>query len=413
MIYLSLMNEYINKRLDLQELREELNHLIKAYNQKCDSYLLIYSSAISKPRIPKISMDMQDYHVIHDLLRDNKGDQLDVYLETPGGQGEAAEEIGRFITEKFESVSFVISGEAKSAGTILALSGNKILMTKSGSLGPIDAQVTVGRSTVSAYDYIEWVDKIREEAEEEGELNPFDAQMVAQISPGELESVNYALEFAKELVREWLPRNKFRDWDVTDDRGLEVTEEMKEERAEEIAESLTDHEKWLSHGRSLKISDLEEIGLQIGRIDEDQELAEIVYRIQTVIRLIFHSSSTYKIFATEDNYIGQQAVRESSESPTPGSQNGGDGEEAGPDGAQITIECDNCGREHKIFAKFKEDVEINDNLKEEGFIPYPESDKIICECGYELDLRGVKNEIEARSGLKVIPESEEDCSDGE
>ena len=52
-------------------------------------------------------------------------------------------------------------------------------MTDTGSLGPIDAQVTIGRSRQSAHDYIEWVSEKMNEAHKEGELNPFDATMIA------------------------------------------------------------------------------------------------------------------------------------------------------------------------------------------------------------------------------------------
>lgn len=67
----------------------------------------------------------------------------------------------------------MIAGEAKSAGTILVLSGDNIFMTDTGSLGPIDAQVRIGRSVVSAHDYKEWIDLKREEALKNGSLNPF------------------------------------------------------------------------------------------------------------------------------------------------------------------------------------------------------------------------------------------------
>jgi ClpP class serine protease len=70
--------------------------------------------------------------------------KIDFYTETPGGSGEAAEEIAKFLRKKFEGVNFVIAGEAKSAGTILVLSGDNIYMTDTGSLGPIDAQVKIG-----------------------------------------------------------------------------------------------------------------------------------------------------------------------------------------------------------------------------------------------------------------------------
>ena len=78
---------------------------------------------------------------------------------------------------KFDTISFVVPGQAKSAGTIIVLSGDEILMTETGSLGPIDAQVKIGRSIQSAYDYIEWTENKQKEAKEKGALNPFDAIM--------------------------------------------------------------------------------------------------------------------------------------------------------------------------------------------------------------------------------------------
>jgi ATP-dependent protease ClpP protease subunit len=39
-------------------------------------------------------------------------------IETPGGSGEAAEEIVEFLYSKYNTVDFIISGEAKSAGTL-------------------------------------------------------------------------------------------------------------------------------------------------------------------------------------------------------------------------------------------------------------------------------------------------------
>jgi len=160
-----------------------------------------------------VPLEQADFYVIRDLLASKKDLQkVDMYIETPGGSGETAEEIVKFLRNNFDTVSFVVSGEAKSAGTIIVLSGDEILMTETGSLGPIDAQMKIGRSVISAYDYIEWVEEKRKEAEEQGRLNPFDATMVAQITPGELGSVFHALKFAEDLVVEWLINYKFKKW---------------------------------------------------------------------------------------------------------------------------------------------------------------------------------------------------------
>jgi len=393
---LSLINEYINKKLSVPELESEILKLISEYNKLRNTYLFVYAAAIGKP-IPAVVLEQADFYVIRDLLTDKKNlKQVDMYIETPGGSGEAAEEIVKFLHNNFETVSFVISGEAKSAGTIMVLSGDEILMTETGSLGPIDAQMKIGRSVVSAYDYMDWVGNKRKEAEKQGALNPFDATMIAQISPGELGSVFHALKFAEDLVIEWLINYKFKKWIVTETRKKPVTKEMKWKRAKEIAKKLIDHSKWRSHGRSIKIGDLEEIGLKITRVDSDPRLADIVYRIQTVCSLLFEFTTTFKIFATQDNKIFKQAVPVNSPIKIPQMQI--------PDAAEIEQKCPKCGIVHKIYAKLVPNPKIDEDFKNKGFISFPKDAKIICNCGFEIDLLGIKNQIEMQTGRKIIIE---------
>ena len=388
------MNEYINRRLSGPELESELLKLIADYNFLRGTYLFIYAAAIGK-QIPSVPLEQSDFYIFRDLLSGQKeGGKVDIYLETPGGSGETAEEIGRFLHKKFDSVSFVISGEAKSAGTIIALSGNEILMTETGSLGPIDAQMKIGRSIVSAYDYIEWIENKREEAEKQGALNPFDATMVAQISPGELGSVFHALKFAEDLVVDWLTRYKFKNWTVTETRKQPVTETMKKKRAKEIAKELTNHSKWRSHGRSIKIDDLESIGLKVTKIDKDKKLADIVYRIQTICRILFETTTSFKIFATQDNKIFRQAVPVGEPIKTHQMQT--------PDVVEIKQKCLKCGQLHKIYAKFVDNPQIDEDFQKKGFRPFPENAKITCNCGFEIDLSGIKTQIEIQAKRKII-----------
>ena len=391
---MSLMNEYINRRLSGPDLESELLKLIGDYNSLRKTYLFVYAAAIGKP-IPTVPLEQSDFYIFRDLLSgQGKRNKVDVYLETPGGSGETAEEIGRFLHNNFENVSFVISGEAKSAGTIIALSGNEILMTETGSLGPIDAQIKIGRSIVSAYDYMEWIKDKRKEAEKQGALNPFDATMIAQISPGELGSVFHSLKFAEDLVKDWLARYKFKNWKFTETHNKTVTETMKKQRAKEIAEELTNHSRWRSHGRSIKIDDLESIGLKVTRIDSDPQLADVVYRIQTVCRLLFETTTSFKIFATQDNKIFRQAVQVGEPIKIPHLQ--------APDVAEINQVCPKCGKSHKIYAKFVNNPKIDKDFREKGFMPFPSNAKITCSCGYEIDISGIKSQIEMQTKRKII-----------
>lgn len=394
---MGLMNEYIKKHLTALDLEKELRKLIKIYEEKQGNQLFLYASAIGKP-IPEISMCMDDYYIIYDMLKDSKYKKLDYYIETPGGSGESAEEIARFLHNKFKEVRFVVSGEAKSAGTILVLSGNDILMTNSGSLGPIDAQIKIGRCFVSAYDYMEWIDDQRKNAQTNKILNPVDATMIAQISPGEIKLVDNAKHFSLDLVNLWLPKFKFSSWNFTENRKIPVTEKMKKEAAEKVSKELLDHGKWRSHGRSLKIQDLDEIGLKVTKLDNTPEIADIIYRIQTVIRLLFNTTSHFKIFVTSDQKIFRSAVPSKMQSlvppifPSPKKS----------DIVKIKVDCPKCGNIHKIYAKFKSKPEIDNELKKQGFIPIPSERKLKCECGFEIDISGLINDIETRSGQKII-----------
>lgn len=389
---MSIVGEYIAKGLSGADLEQELLKLIGEYNKLRGTYLLVYAGAISKP-IPGVSLSMDDYYTIYDLLRATKSKKCDVYVETPGGSGEAAEEIVRFLRTKFDNVDFVISGEAKSAGTLMALSANEILITESGSLGPIDAQVRIGRSNQSAYNYIDWVKDKRKNAQKAGRLNPFDATMVAQISPGELNGVVNALNFAKDLVVEWLPQYKFKDWNETETRKKKITQTMKKQRARQIVNAFVDHNKWRSHGRSIKISDLEEIGLKITRVDDDVKLADIVYRIQTVIKLLFATTNTFKVLATEEEKIFANAV------------SAGNPPQISPKQAEVVqmdIDCPKCSTKHKLYAKFVNNQKIDKDLQKQGFLPFPNDNKIRCTCGFEIDITGLRNNLETQVGKKVL-----------
>lgn len=391
---MSLLNEYIQKETSSADLEKELLSLIRKYNEHRETYLFVYAAAINK-RIPDVVLQQEDYYVIADFLRGKELERLDFYVETPGGSAEAAEEIVRCIRKRCSSISFVVSGEAKSAGTIMVLSGDEILMTETGSLGPIDAQMRIGRSTISAHDYVEWVKEKHDEAEEKGILNPFDATMIAQITPGELRGVYQSLKFAEDLVKEWLPKYKFKNWNKTETEKIIVTPEMKAMRAEEIAQQLTNRTVWRSHGRSIKIEDLESIGLKITRIDENPRLKDIVYRIQMVCKLLFETTTTYKIFATQDFKIFRHAVPVKAGSAPPIKKT---------EVAEFEVVCPKCGKKHALYAKFVDNPNIDKDFTAKGLKPFPKDGKVNCDCGFTIDISGLRNQLELQTGKKIIIE---------
>lgn len=387
----SLVNEYINRRMSAMDLQDELQRLILQYNQLRKTYLFIYAVDFDKAALRgvDISLNMTDFQFIHEILRKVDKTKLDFYLETPGGSGSAAEEIVTFLHRKFESVDFLIAGEAKSAGTIMAMSADDIYMTDSGSLGPIDAQIRIGRSTVSAYDYINWIDEKRIQVKGGQPLNAVDATMIAQITPGELEGAVNALNFAIDKLKEWLPKYKFKHWDCTETKKLPVDEKMKTDRANDIATKMANHKLWRDHGKSLKIEDLENLGLKINRVEDDKQLEDIVYRIKIVILLLFAGSNHYKIFQTADESL----YRDVAVTPPQPVQ---------APVIQAKVQCIKCGLQIPFYAKTgKIPPALENQLRKKG-IPFPTDNKIICNCGCVIDVSGIRNQLEQQLGARII-----------
>ncbi len=115
--------------------KTELKRLINDYNKHTGRYMFLYAADLNKARKGVDVSLIQDaiFTIFQDILRESSQQIIDFYIETPGGSGEAAEGmISRFIGENLRKLTFVIAGEAKSAGTILVLSGDNIFMTETG-----------------------------------------------------------------------------------------------------------------------------------------------------------------------------------------------------------------------------------------------------------------------------------------
>lgn len=356
-----MLKEYLekisNNNIDLEN---ELRRLISEYNDIRKTNLIVYVSNFN-PQVPS-HLESHDYYYLKDLLEEIPRDNLDIYLETPGGCTETAEDIVKYIHNEFKKISFVICGEAKSAGTIMTMSGNEILMTKTGSLGPIDAQINTPNGFISAYDYIDWY----EEKKKEKNINKVDEIIINKINPGELNSIKNGLDYCEELVYNWLI--KYQNYS--------------KEKANKISKELINHKKWHTHNRSLKIDDLEDIGLNITKLESNKELEILVYKINLVCRLLLNMSKAYKIFSTNTITISLKTEQNIKEIP---------------DLIDINHKCPICGKEVTFYAKLK-----NTNQNISNKLKIPDDNLYKCTCGQVFDLTEVLNNIEHDFNTKII-----------
>lgn len=202
----------------------------------------------------------------------NRKDRLAIILDTPGGIAEVVERIVNSIRHRYKEVYFVIPDHAMSAGTIFAMSGDKIFMNYFSVLGPIDPQVEKDGKLVPALSYLNQYQRLCQKAEA-GEFNTAEYALLNKLDLGELHQFEQARELSVDLLENWLSQYKFRKWDTHRSTRKPVSDEEKRARAKEIGIALSNNERWHSHGRGIARETLvQEIRLEIDKIEDQPEL---------------------------------------------------------------------------------------------------------------------------------------------
>lgn len=383
---MGIYSEYLDKQLSFPELTAERKKQLKLISElRGNRDVLVYAADLNKG-VGAISINYADLLPISDQLSNLKGNKIDIIIETPGGSGEVAEDIVRLLHDKYDEVGIIIPGWAKSAGTIIAMSGDEILMGSLSALGPIDAQLNWQGKHFSAHALIEGLNKIKKEIEDTGVLNKAYVPILQGISPGEIENAQNALDFAKELVEKWLVKYKFKNWDTHSKNQKPVTIEEKEIRAKRIAQDLCNHGHWKTHGRSIKLKDLDEMRVKITDYTKNRNLDEAITRYYTLLQMTF-ATAIYKVFETQDSQIYRFIAQNVSQQNPKNAAN-----------VIIDFECSNCKKHSKIQASLDKKQALQN-----GCVEFPKDNKYKCQnCQTENNLSELRREIEAQTKKIII-----------
>ena len=134
-------------------------------------------------------------------VKDSKS--VDVLLHSPGGRPDATERLVELLRNHFEEVNFLIPHSAYSAATMLALSGDSIILHSSAVLGPIDPQI----NGIPARAIKRSFEKIKEKLNKEGSeaLLPY-IPLIEKYSLELLEFCEDSEKLSTELVTDWLKK---------------------------------------------------------------------------------------------------------------------------------------------------------------------------------------------------------------
>ena len=156
-------------RADPQErgdrIAEMARELTTDIARRCDRNVLYYASGfLQKPQVPGLftSITMEDINGfmagVHGM---NFGKDLLLILHTPGGMAEAAQTVVDYLRSKFPSIDVLVPTYAMSAGTMIALGCDRIVMGRQSQLGPTDPQLIVGDPAFSAHSIVEQFDEAK------------------------------------------------------------------------------------------------------------------------------------------------------------------------------------------------------------------------------------------------------------
>lgn len=214
--------------------------------------------------------------LIEDLKADaTKRDKLYIILTTLGGSAEIVERYVNILRYHYTEVNFIVPDYAYSAGTIFCMSGDSILMDYISVLGPIDPQVpNKDNKYVAALGYL---DKINEFIAKAANNTLTKAELIwlKDLDLGEIRSFEQARDLTTDLLKKWLVKYKFKNWTHHSNNTC-VTKEEKQQRAIEIAQELSDNNKWKSHGKGISIAELSDLKLKIEDYSKEDDLRALI-----------------------------------------------------------------------------------------------------------------------------------------
>ena len=279
---------YTNRAGKIENLEEMLN---------ADVYFLVHN------RRSDGSIDGTMIDVLRKMIRFTKRrEKATLVIQTPGGYADEAYYIGEFFREYYDETEAYVVSDCYSGGTMIALSTDRIYLSHSGCLGPIDIQrYYMGEGKEENWypapsGLIEALIKARENDDLDEDLERTFRGKMSVLATYFKDKYTYADLVGENVKRHCLPG---KDWN-------------------EVWKYLSALN--FSHGTPLTYRRLKEIGLKVELMDDDVEEA-----IKVVIRDVEHEFGDlvekdylYDFFKNPQKFstIGQDGEDETDDEPS-------------------------------------------------------------------------------------------------
>jgi len=232
-----------------------------------------------------------------DLLHNIPADHpIDLLLQTPGGDIDAAEKLISMVRNRVGNAKLrvIVPDYAKSAGTLIAIGADVVVMSDSSELGPIDPQVTMidpsgNLVTMPIHSYLEAF-REHSDALRKNPDDPVAMVMLKKLDPAKVKHFETVLRRARTIAEELLMQGMLR----SPPPGSTIS-------FSSIAASLLDPTRWLSHGQMICAEDAIEIGLTVDKRNPQDPQWQLFWQLHCYQR--FELNPTTKVFESYYAYL--------------------------------------------------------------------------------------------------------------
>lgn len=261
----------------LEQPRYNRQTLIRAIEERTGRRLIAY---VAGPATSISSLDIPPFvDILHDV---QPGSHLDLLLHTPGGDVDQAERIVLLCRKRVGDGSFrvVVPDSAKSAGTLIAIAADVIVMGEPSELGPIDPQVEITTASGEpmsrpAQSFLDGLEEIVKTAEDE--LSAAYFPLLDKLDPALIDFCRKALLRSEQFAETFLTQYMLKE-DV--------------DEAKRVAHELNDVKKHLSHGAVIDADRAIKMGLKVDLLAHDDDLWQAYWRLYCDMRLAWTSSGS-------------------------------------------------------------------------------------------------------------------------
>lgn len=264
-----------------QEALRQISHIQGGAN------VIFYASAwLQKPTAPPVTTQLtsEELNGFMSVVRGLEWDKgLTLLLHTPGGQLSAVETVAAYLHSKFPSIEVIVPTYAMSAGTMLCLAANRVIMGRQSQLGPTDPQMVVGPGQmVSACAIVDQFDRAKADIEKDLRMAHLWAPILQSLGPALLQEANRVLDYAETMVARWLESHMFKD--QSDPASM----------ARKVASYFRGSEH-KSHGRRIDRDEARDQGVIVDDLEADQSLQDAVLTAYHVATITMEKSPASKI----------------------------------------------------------------------------------------------------------------------